>query len=83
MVDRSVLEALIKEIISEQLPAPTPQPSRWDRFKKALSEQGTQRGLFALVPLISYQLGIPIEGVVAILAFSLGMIGVNNIVTPG
>lgn len=78
---REVL-ALKDELKKLQSP-PLPQPSLWEKFKSKMSEQGSQRGVFALIPLISYQLDIPTENMVAILVFILGMIGVNNIVTPG
>jgi hypothetical protein len=81
MVDRAVLKDIIREVLAEQ--APATQPSLWDKFKAKMSEQGSQRGLFAIIPLVSYQLNVPVEDMVAILTFVLGMIGINNIVTEG
>lgn len=83
MVDRAVLEEIIKDILIENMPKPVPQPSMWEKIKAKLSEQGSQRGLLAIIPLIATQLNLSAEDMVAILTFILGMIGVNNIVTEG
>lgn len=83
MVDRKILESIIKEIIAEQLPVPTPQPSVWDKFKTKLSEQGSQRGILAILPLIATQLNLDPADLNAVFAFMLAMIGVHNFITPG
>lgn len=58
--------------------------SRWDWLNRKLSEQGTQRGLLLLVPLLLervFELDSPtalqiIEGVLA-------LYGTHNVATPG
>jgi hypothetical protein len=81
MVDRIVLESLIKDILAEQ--QPVPQPSVWEKIKNKLSEQGSQRGIFAIIPFIATQLHFPAEDMVAILTFFLGVMGVHNFITEG
>lgn len=58
--------------------------SRWDWLNRKLSEQGTQRGLLLLVPLLLervFELDSPtslqiIEGILA-------LYGTHNVATPG
>lgn len=83
MVDRAVLETIIKDIIAEQLPVSSPQPSLWEKFKTKLSEQGSQRGLLAIIPLIATQFNLSPADMIAVLTFILGLIGVQNFYTEG
>jgi hypothetical protein len=57
--------------------------SLWQKIKFKLSEQGSQRGIIAILPLCATQFGLPTEDLVALFTFVLGIIGVHNFITEG
>lgn len=58
--------------------------SRWDWLNKKLREQGTQRGLLLLVPLILERVfQLDSSTAMQIVEGSLALYGTHNVVTPG
>ena len=85
MDDLSELKLQIEQLRDELSSLKTPseyKPSLWQRFKFKLSEQGSQRGILAIIPLIATQLGLPAEDLIAVFSFVLGVIGIHNFITP-
>ena len=84
MDELSELKSQIAQLRDElsSLKAPSEyKPSLWQRFKFKLSEQGSQRGVMAIIPLVATQFNLTTDELIALFTFVLGMMGVHNFVT--
>jgi|694.fasta_scaffold106265_2 hypothetical protein len=74
------LEGIIKRLSAVEVK----KPSLWDKVKYKLSEQGTQRGLMLLIPmlLISW-FGIEKDTAVEIVTGVIALASAHDIVTEG
>lgn len=48
-----------------------------------LKEQGTQRGLLLLAPLVAVKVGVSVEDMITIVTAVLAIYGTHNVVTDG
>lgn len=74
------LEGIITRLTSTQVK----KPSLWDKVVFKLSEQGTQRGLMLLVPMILISLfGIDKDTAVDIVTGVIALASAHDIITEG
>lgn len=77
------LEKRITEL-EALLAQPQPKPNVWDKIAHKLSEQGTQRGLILIIPMILiYLFNIDKEVAIDIVTGVIGIASAHDIVTEG
>jgi hypothetical protein len=82
--DQDTLEQFINRLIDERLVSEPTEPHFLIKLKNKLHEQGTQRGLMLLLPIIlNYWFQLDHQTTLDVVTGILTIYGVHNVVTDG